>query len=45
MIQEALKSFKGNRTKAARSLGLSRRGFYKKLSRYDFEKHKAGLSS
>jgi DNA-binding NtrC family response regulator len=34
MIKDALKRFNGNRTKASRSLGLSRRGLLNKIQRY-----------
>jgi Nif-specific regulatory protein len=34
MIKEAMRRFGGNRTKAAKSLGLSRRGLLNKLQRY-----------
>lgn len=34
MVVEALKKFSGNRTKAAESLGLSRRGLLNKIERY-----------
>jgi transcriptional regulator with PAS, ATPase and Fis domain len=34
LVAEALKKFGGNRTKAAESLGLSRRGLLNKIERY-----------
>lgn len=37
MLATALKNFKGNRTKAAESLGLSRRGLLNKIERYQLE--------
>jgi len=35
MIRNALRRFKGNKTKAAKSLGLSRRGLLNKIQRYN----------
>jgi DNA-binding NtrC family response regulator/tetratricopeptide (TPR) repeat protein len=35
MIRKALRRFKGNKTKAAKSLGLSRRGLLNKIQRYN----------
>jgi DNA-binding NtrC family response regulator/tetratricopeptide (TPR) repeat protein len=35
MIKKALKRFNGNKTKAAKSLGLSRRGLLNKIQRYN----------
>ena len=37
MVVNALKKFKGNRTKAAENLGLSRRGLLNKIERYELE--------
>ncbi|MFQ5865852.1 MAG: sigma 54-interacting transcriptional regulator [bacterium] len=37
LVVEALRKFKGNRTKAAESLGLSRRGLLNKIERYGLE--------
>ena len=37
MVVEALRKFSGNRTKAAESLGLSRRGLLNKIERYGLE--------
>jgi two-component system NtrC family response regulator len=37
MIVQALQETRGNRTKAARELGLSRRGLLNKIKRYDLE--------
>ncbi len=37
LVVEALKKFGGNRTKAAESLGLSRRGLLNKIERYSLE--------
>jgi transcriptional regulator with PAS, ATPase and Fis domain len=37
MIKEAMRRFAGNKTKAARSLGLSRRGLLNKLQRYHIQ--------
>jgi two-component system response regulator HupR/HoxA len=37
MVAKALKLFKGNRTKAAESLGLSRRGLLNKIERYQLD--------
>ena len=35
MIEDALKRYKGNKTRAAKSLGLSRRGLLNKIQRYN----------
>ena len=35
MISEALRKHKGNISRAARELGLTRRGLYLKLERYE----------
>ncbi len=35
MIRDALRRFRGNKTKAAKSLGLSRRGLLNKIQRYN----------
>ena len=37
LIKEAMKKFNGNKSKAARSLGLSRRGLINKIQRYRIE--------
>ncbi|MFQ6113379.1 MAG: sigma-54 interaction domain-containing protein [bacterium] len=37
LVVEALKKFKGNRTRAAESLGLSRRGLLNKIDRYGLD--------
>ena len=37
MVTQALKKFKGNRTRAAESLGLSRRGLLNKIERYELD--------
>ncbi len=37
LIREAMKKFNGNKSKAARSLGLSRRGLINKIQRYRIE--------
>ena len=34
MIEEALETFRGNRTRTARHLGITRQGLLKKLKRY-----------
>ena len=35
MIEKALRRYKGNKTKAAKYLGLSRRGLLNKIQRYN----------
>jgi DNA-binding NtrC family response regulator len=37
MIREALQRTGGNRTQAARALGLTRQGLFNKISRYDIQ--------
>jgi transcriptional regulator with PAS, ATPase and Fis domain len=37
MVVQALQESRGNRTKAAQKLGLSRRGLLNKIKRYDLE--------
>jgi DNA-binding NtrC family response regulator len=36
LLEQTLKSHGGNRTRAARALGLSRQGLYRKLKRHGF---------
>jgi two-component system NtrC family response regulator len=37
MIKEALRDSKGNRSQAARTLGLTRQGLLNKIGRYDIQ--------